>query len=379
VNSLSVCLLLLWGADPSTTGSALYQFSPKLDAAIRAQSPTPVYDPFASGPVLEAPVADGFAPAGGDPYSSFGVDPYSNFGVPPMSDPYSMGGDPAISGFGAPTGPLFTGVNGPQPFRFGYIPKLEMGYIPETDIDQFPADIEMFELDAELRNNRPFATGWVLSTAPQFDYRAWNFSGDLGSTYRTNVYRFGYDVNILKIKSSGWTWDFDFNPSINTDTESNLTSDAWNFDARIAATYQIDPRWLLVLGVQYWDRVDDVIIPHAGVVFTPNDVWEFRLTFPKARISRFVGYFWGGHHWLYASHEYNVEAYQVDVTSLGSSPSNQLQYEDFRLALGLRSDHINFEKFIEVAYVYDRNFEFLNDIPKFDAGDQVLVRGGIRF
>jgi hypothetical protein len=373
VNPVSLCLYLVLAADPNTS-SGLYEFSPRLAAAIRAQSPTPVYDPFQSGgPVLEAPITEGVAPAA--------VDPYGAFGVPTMADPYMSGGDPGLAPYGAaPAGPYFTGVVGPQPYRYGFIPKLELGYIPESDLDFFNGDVEMFELDAEVRHNRPFgAPGWVLSTAPQFDYRAWNFSGDLSSTYRVNLYRFGYDFNVLKLKSSGWTWDFDFNPSINTDTETNLTSNAWNFDARVAATYQLDQVWMLVLGVQYWDRVDDVIIPHAGVVITPNDVWELRLTFPKARVSRFVGYFWGGHHWLYLSHEYNVESYQIDLASIGSTPNNQIQYEDYRLALGLRSDHVNFEKFIEVAWLYDRNFEFADDIPKFDVGDQVLVRGGIRF
>lgn len=318
------------------------------------------------GPTLEAPM---------------GADPYQSFGMPAGQDPFMYGGDPAFGPgvYGQPCGPVFSGVNGPQPYRFGYIPKLEIGYIPQAPVKDLGSDVEMFELDTELRHNSPFVPGWVFSSAPQFDYRAWNFGGPLSNTYRVNLYRFGWDLELLKVKSNGWTLDFDFNPSINTDTESNLTSNAWNFDTRIAATYQVDPTLMLVLGVQYWDRVDDIIIPHAGVVYTPNDVWEFRLLFPKARISRFVGHFWGGHHWLYLSSEYNVEAYQIDLTPVGSGPSNRVQYEDWRLALGLRSDHVTFDKFIEVAWDLGRNFEFEDNIQKFDAGNQVLIRGGIRF
>ncbi|OYW17343.1 MAG: hypothetical protein B7Z55_12715 [Planctomycetales bacterium 12-60-4] len=297
------------------------------------------------------------------------------------------GGDPALSPSGVigSPGPLYTGVVGPQPYRFGYIPKLELGYIPDSNFDDINSGVEMFELDTELRYNTPFTPGWVFSSAPQFDYRAWNLDGVLSDTYRVNLYRFGWDLQLLKMKANGWTLDFDFNPSINTDTEHQLTSDGWNFDTRIAATYQVDQVWMLVLGVQYWDRVDDIIIPHAGVVITPNNLWEFRLLFPKARISRFVGNFWGGHHWLYVSSEYNVEAYQIDTNtaSLGGSPRNRVQYEDWRLAIGLRSDHIDFEKFLEVAWDVGRNFEFEQALPgagnKFDLGNQVLIRGGIRF
>ncbi|MDX1970496.1 MAG: hypothetical protein SFV23_25225 [Planctomycetaceae bacterium] len=381
MNPLSVCLLLIWAAEPMESPSpAVYRFSPQLAAAIRGQSPDPVYDPFAgTGPVLEAPV-----PAGA-------YDPYSAFGVPPAQDPFMYGGDPALSLPGAVgPGTIYTGVVGPQPYRFGYIPKMEMGYIPQAESeDAFQSDVEMFEFDSELRHNAPFAPGWIFSTAAQFDYRAWNFGGNpfgnlfgaqaFGNNGRVNLFRFGLDMELIKVKSNGWTFDFDFNPSINTDTEDTLTSDAWNFDTRIAATYQIDQVWTLVLGVQYWDRVDDIVIPHAGVVITPSDIWELRLLFPKARISRFVGHFWGGHHWLYVSSEYNVEAYQFDTKSDFFGRRNRVQYEDWRLALGLRSDHVDFEKFLEVAWVLDRNFEFEKDFPKVDVGDQVLVRGGIRF
>lgn len=378
MNPFSVCLLVLLSADPQSAQTpAVYEFSPKLAAAIRGQSPTPIYDPFNSGAGSVAPGSPMMGPTLEAPITS---DPYQSFGMP-AQDPYMYGGDPAFAPgmYGQPSGPVFSGVNGPQPYRFGYIPKLEIGYIPQSPVKDFNSDVEMFELDSELRHNSPFTPGWVFSSAPQFDYRAWNFGGPLANTYRINLYRFGWDLELFKVKSNGWTLDFAFNPSINSDMESNLTSNAWNFDTRIAATYQVDPSLMVVLGVQYWDRVDDIIIPHAGVVYTPNDVWEFRLLFPKARISRFVGHFWGGHHWLYVSSEYNVESYQIDLTAQGAGPSNQVQYEDWRLALGLRSDHVSFDKFIEVAWDLNRDFEFQDTIPKFEAGNQVLIRGGIRF
>lgn len=381
MNIIKLCLLLCWAADPADSStSALYQFSPKLEASIRGQSPYPAYDPFNSGQNFGTPMPSS------DPYNSFGMPPMQNdpfqqgFGPTPEYMPF--GGSPFEAspyGYSPNPGPMFAGVNGPQPFRFGYIPKMEMGYIPQSGIREFDGNVEMFELDTELRYNAPFSPGWVYSSAFQFDYRAWNTGGLLSPMYRTNLYRFGWDMELFKLKSNGWTWEFNFNPSINTDTEHNLTSNAWNFDTRIAATYQLDQVWMLVLGVQYWDRVDDIIIPHAGVVITPNDLWEFRLLFPKARISRFAGYFWGGHHWMYVSSEYNVEAYQIDTTPLGGSPRNRVQYRDWRLALGLRSDHVDFEKFIEVAWVLGRDFEFDTDFPKFEARNQVLVRGGIRF
>lgn len=372
---ISLCALVLLASEPDSFPAVrVYEFSPQLAAVIRGQTPDPAFaqpTPAPSmGPTLGAPV-----PATPDLYN-----PYQGA---PMEDPFLYGPDPVLQGgccpnpMGAP--PLYAGVNGPQPYRMGWIPRLDIGYLPQSDLNGIPSDIEMFELDTELRYNSPFATGWVMSQAFQFDYRAWNTDTALAGLYRINMYRFGWDIELAKMKTNGWTIAFDFNPSINGDFEHQLTSEAWNFDARIVGTYQIDPTLMLVLGVQYWDRVDDIVLPYGGVVYTPNDLWEYRLTFPEARISRFLGFFWGGHHWLYGSAGYQVQAYQFDSTPIGGSPRNRLQYEDWRLALGLRSDHVYYDKYIEVAWVLGRSFEFEETFGKLDADDTILIRGGIRF
>lgn len=377
---ISLCALLVLTAEPSLGPNVrMYDFSPQLAAVIRGQTPDPAFSPslpppmsqptpgMPSGPVVSDPVPMG------DPYLS-----------PQIDDPFLYNGpDPVFQGqypggYGAPA-PMFAGVNGPQPFRMGWIPRLDIGYMPQADLKGVDSDIEIFELDTELRHNSPFSPGWVFSQAFQFDYRAWNTDSALSDLYRVNLYRFGWDMELIKMKSNGWTLAFDFNPSINTDTEHNLTSNAWNFDTRVVATHQIDPCLMFVFGVQYWDRVDDIVLPVGGLVYTPNDLWEYRLTFPQARISRFVGFFWGGHHWLYGSAEYRVESYQVDTTPVGFSPRNQVQYEDWQLAIGLRSDHVTFDKYIELAWVLGRSFEFKDDLGKINADDTILVRGGIRF
>ncbi len=363
----TLCLLLAFAAAPETeSGSSLYEFSPKLAASIRGQSPSGPYPPL-SGPVLGDPV----------PYAANGYDPFQP--QPPMTqDPFYNYGDPALMNPAPMPAPMFSGVNGPQPYRFGLIPRVDVGYIPESDIRDVNSGVEMFEFDSELRKNSPFGLGWVCSTAAQFNYRAWTFSGLAASPYgRLNLYRFGLDMQLFTPDVNGWSLQFGFNPSINTDLEHQLTSDAWNFDGNIAARLQYDPIWTFVLGVQYWDRVDDIVLPTGGVIITPNDRWEFRLLFPKGRISYFLGNFWNGSHWLYVSSEYHVEAYQYNNVF---TPRDRVQYEDWRFALGMRSDHGWFDKYIEVAWVTGRNFENQSGFPpKVNVDDQVMVRGGIRF
>lgn len=371
MNPISFCLLLAWAADPTMDPAPqVYNFSSRLEAAIRGQSPDPIMVPGGTGgPVLGNPV----------PLAS---EPYNPFAPEAMQDPVLGGGLPMYGGnaYGPNPygGPIYSGVVGPQPYRYGLIPKLDFTYIPESNMRDAFSGVEMFAFDSELRHNLPLGTGWLFSYAPQFNYRAWDYEG-LAHLFLDDqdYYRFGLDMQMVTPEVNGWSLDFGFNPAVGTDMRHQLTSEAWMFDGRIAARWRIDPVWTAILGVQYYDRVDDVIIPYGGIVFTPNDLWEFRLTFPRARISKFVGNFWGGSHWMYLGLDYHVEAYQVAVDF--SSPRNQVQYEDWRLSLGLRSDHDWFEKYIEVAWVFDRNIEFKQDLPKIDVGESVLVRAGIRF
>lgn len=367
MTSTTLCLLLAFAADPvSDSGSTWYEFSPKLAASIRGQSPGGTFAP-SQGPILGDPV----------PMSSPGTyDPFQPSN-PAMQDPFYNYGDPAMINAPMPP-PMFSGVNGPQPYRYGLIPRFDIGYIPESDIKNVNSGVEMFEFDSELRHNSPFGLGWTYSGAAQFNYRAWNFSGLAAGAYgRLNLYRFGYDMQFFTPDVNGWSLQMGFTPSINTDMEHQLTSDAWNFDANIAARLQYDPVWTFVLGVQYWDRVDDIVLPTGGVIITPDDRWELRLLFPKGRISYFLGNFWKGSHWLYVSSEYHVEAYQFNNVF---TPRDRVQYQDWRFALGLRSDHGWFDKYIEVAWVTGRNFENQSGFPPdVDVQDQVMVRGGIRF
>jgi len=375
VTPFTMCLLLTLAAEPSEGPAVrLYQFSPKLAAAIRAQDPGTFVTPMApvapmqGTPTLEAPI-----PATPDTYNPF--QPQMNAPAQ-MQDPFMAGPDPVLS---SPDlmGSMYSGVNGPQPFRYGFIPRLDIGYIPESDLKSVNGGVEMFEFDKELRWNAPFSYGWVYSSAAQFDYRAWNFDGPGIPSGRLNLYRFGWDMQLISPEVNGWQWQFQFNPAIVTDFEHPLNQYGWNFDGTIVSYYRFDQMFQMALGVTVWDRVDTFVLPYAGLIITPDDRWEFRLLFPKSRISYFLGQCGSGWHWLYVSSEFRVDSYQAEIPP--GTIGNAIQYEDWRLALGLRSDHGWFDKYIEVAWVLGRNFQFAKSLPKTDIDDSVMVRAGIRF
>jgi hypothetical protein len=99
--------------------------------------------------------------------------------------------------------------------------------------------------------------------------------------------------------------------------------------------------------------------------------------FPKSRISYFLGNINNGAHWLYATGEYHVESYQIDQP--GVSSHQQVQMQDWRFAVGLRSDHVTYDKFIEVGVVIGRNVDFLQTTPSFNLNDTLMLRAGVKF
>ncbi|MFT3772271.1 MAG: hypothetical protein QM820_43275 [Minicystis sp.] len=102
--------------------------------------------------------------------------------------------------------------------------------------------------------------------------------------------------------------------------------------------------------------MDDIVLPYAGVVYTPNDLWEFRLLFPKPRISYFLGTPNGVATWVYVQAEYHVEAYQVDTYP--GRGQDRVQIADWRVVGGMRFEAGWLTTFVEAGYVFDRKVEF---------------------
>ncbi len=330
---------------------------------------------FRAERVREAPVIRGQGP------STFETPPIT----PPAYDnpaPYSGGtlrdpflyGDPVL---GAPDGStILSGINGPQPYRFGFTPRMDYTYLAPAGA-QSPGHgrFASSDFNFELAHVQAIGPGWIFTNTPQAGIRLWDGPGtpDLPGS----AYRLGWDFTLATPIVGLWSMQLDFNPSINTDFNSALGREGVNLDGNAMLFYRASPQWMIVLGAGYWDRVDKIILPYAGVVWNPNDQWELRLLFPKSRISYFVGNINNGAHWLYATGEYHVDSYQINQP--GVSGQQQVQFQDWRLALGLRSEHATYDKFIEVGYVFGRNVDFLRTTPGFSMSDTVMLRAGVRF
>ena len=290
-------------------------------------------------------------------------------------DPFLYGPDPVLGGQGATT---LSGVNGPQPYRLGHTPRFDYTYLGEAGTkNPNVGNFQSHNFDFELAHTMPVGSGWALTSTPQAGVRLWDGPTTLVSPLPGAVYRLGWDFTLATPLAGPWSAQFDFNPSINTDFEQGLGREAWNLDANAMLFYRTSPQLMWVLGAGYWDRVDNIVIPYAGVVWNPNDLWEFRLLFPKARASYFLGNIGPAAHWIYATGEYHVESYQISMPGLAAR--EQVQIQDWRVGLGVRSDHGWYDKSLEVGYVFGRQVEFLRGTPGFDINNTFMVHYSVRF
>lgn len=313
------------------------------------------------------------APQGGGfvwPFSS-GPPNYDPFlGQPGNGTPY--GGSPGVYSYGA---------NGPQPYRFGWSQRYNVGVLPNEHTERGLGDFGIFEFDAEWQYTQPWVLGLIKSVRQEFNLRTWD--GPTGSpsvptvALPGQVFRFGWDVELATPANGPWAFQVAFNPSLNTDFEQGLSSDAWNFDGRGMVFLRTSPQWMYVFGAGFWDRVHDRVIPYAGVVWTPDDRWEWRILFPRSRVSYFLGSPWGFSTWLYARGEYHVEAYEIQLETTGAREKFELS--DWRILFGARADNGWASLFYELGVVFGRHTEFLHDTPSFDIGTGFITRAGLQF
>jgi len=339
---------------------------------VRAQSPP--YDPGAQASAnLNQPAV--LPPL--DPTGSW-LPPQQVWPGTPLLNPNGMAG-------GTPPQAMMAGVNGPRPFRFGWQSQADIGFLPAADTSPGAGlgDFGVFEFNTELRYTTPTLMQHIFSVAPQFNLRSWSGPGTTGaagfSSLPGDVYRFGLDLRLTTPTCGPYTLELGFNPALGTDFERGLKSDAWSYDAHGALFVRASPQHLLVLGAMFWDRVEDQVLPYAGIVYTPSQYMEVRALFPKAEINFFIGTPWGVPQWIYVAGEYHIEAYQVAVNTPGLQ-QNRIQVEDWRALLGIRSECAGMTSFLEGGWVFGRDVEFLNKTtPGFDISSGFIARFGVRY
>lgn len=368
-----LCLVAALSAAPSADSwNAVYDPDPAFQVAIRGQ--TEGYDeiPAPSGTFAPqgTPIDPNAVPYEGQPYMAPGQG-----GGPWFTDPYSVNSNQN------PTANLYSwGIEGPKPYVMGWVSQYAFGFLPKEETEKGLGQFGIFEIDAEWKYATPSVYQNIFSFAQQFSMRG--FDGPTGNPPLTTslpgeVYHIGWDFEFSTPVAGPWYAQFGFNPSINSDFKGSLSSDAWNLDARAIAYYQQSPTLTYALGAGFWDRVDDRVVPYAGVIYTPNNRWEYKLVFPEPSITYYGGTLLGFHEWFYVRGEWHVEAYELQLETTGQR--EQVELEDWRVLIGNRKTNGLITLFVEAGYVFGRDVEYKYGTPGFDVSSGFIVRAGLTY
>ena len=284
-------------------------------------------DPFAAGP-------------GVAPYA-----PYSPYGPGAVTNPYA--GNQPFS---------VRGTGGIQPYRQGWQPRLDIEWLPSAGISPAGAgDFAQFGVDYDLAYTAPFMPGWIMTWTNQFRLRNWDGPDGVtpGAGLPGKAFRFGIDFELETPHAGPVSLSLAVTPSLNTDFDASPGNASFQLDGRGMFILQADQYWSLVLGAGFWDRVSDRVVPYAGIVYR-DDFWEWRLLYPEAMVSVFLGNGPSGAMWMYARAEYSVEAYEIRT----ATGTDQVELEDYRAVLGLRADTGTSSWFIEAGWVFDREVDY---------------------
>ena len=220
------------------------------------------------------------------------------------------------------------------------------------------------------------APGVLFNATGFFNAQWWN--GPSGIALPGQVDEVSADLELGLFNGGPWSGQIAFHPQFVDSYQSRIGRYAFNFDGRVIATYRASPTWSFVGGVAFWDRLNVMVVPHVGVIWAPDERWEFRILWPKSRISYFLGRWSCADFWAYGGFEYSAEAWQVDIGSPATS-MDRMQITDDQLTLGLRWDSGRYSFFVEGGYIFNRQAKFIGPTPDFNLGNIEMLRLGVRY
>jgi hypothetical protein len=267
------------------------------------------------------------------------------------------------------------GRRGHQPFRLGWYSSDDTSYAPPSAVHGAAGTFQVTDWNSSSRYSRGIGDRYIIAWTPAWNTKFW--SGPANLSLPGQVDEIVSDVQLSSVKSSGWNWQLGFTPQINSDFKHTLNSSAYMYDGRAVLLYQTSPSWRWAIGAAYWNRVENRFIPYGGVTWTPDDRWEFRMFFPKARISRYMGTFRGRDVWAYATSEYNVQAYQIDMPD--SRLKERCEFRNHQLLVGISAQRNGFTAFTEGGLVAARHVGFRGPTQGFGISDALMARAGILY
>ncbi len=350
------------------------------------------WDPYSTTPQYGgfSQPAVGGAYGGGAPLSSY--PPPSSFPPPPSSPPPAFSGGPN-SFFPQQPAPLYQPADPfcyPQQPQFPAIPyqrfleniAFQYTYLPRLTDDATAVGVQDFDISATALFPDFLFSKQPLLVTPAFVLHLW----DGPST----------EVQDLPSKAYSAYLDLAWNPEITprlfaelgfrigayTDFNT-INTDSIRMQGLAVANVRVTPTMTVKAGVVYIDRLDIKLLPVVGVLYEPDSLTRFDITFPYPRLARYWTTIGDKKVWWYVGGEYGggswtIHRYDFDD---GETHGDQIDLNDYRVFFGLEATHPNrLRAFAEVGYVWKRDLIYRSQaVPDLSLDNTMMIRVGFNF
>ena len=211
--------------------------------------------------------------------------------------------------------------------------------------------------------NGPVTSGWT----DHYDMAAQTFDASLGLRWQP--------VWQPQIAATALEFDLFFSVGIYSDFK-RITGDSFRFPSWAYVSLDFTKNIKGKIGVWYLDRVRTKILPSGGVIWSPNNQWEFQFLFPNPRITYHpVG---GGlkNMNIYARGEYGGGSWTVKHADMHDCRTD---YNDYRIMFGLDWEgRYKAKGYFELGVAFAREL-YLRDGGRYSLDAGFVLDAGLHF
>jgi len=352
------------------------------------------WDPYSTTPQYGASSAPSISgsPYGAAPSSTYV--PPASFPPPPTSPPASFSGGPPAY-YPQQQSPIY------QPSQPFATPQFQQGTFPSVPYERFlenlafqytllpkfnddPDKLQTQDLDFSATALFPdflFSQQPLLIT-PAFVMHLWDGPANGVQDLPSNAYSAYLDLS----------WNPELTPRLYTELGFRIgaysdfdtfSNDSVRIQGLGVGNIRLTPTTTLKAGVVYIDRLDIKLLPVFGILWEPNNLSRFDITFPYPRLSRYWTTFGDKKVWWYIGGEYGGGSWTIKRYNFPTqtNENDQIDINDFRVFAGLESTHPNrLRAYIEVGYVWDRDVIYRSKaVPDIRVDDTIMFRTGFNF
>lgn len=216
---------------------------------------------------------------------------------------------------------------------------------------------------------------------PRFAINYWN--GPQSDVYDMSAHTFDASLGLrwlpqLQMSSMATALKFDlfFNVGLYSDFKS-VTSKSFRFPSWGYLSFELTKTLEVKAGVWYLDRVRYKIFPSGGVIWRPNEQWEFDILFPNPRVTYRPAGASLHNVSLYTRGEYGGGSWTVDHEFGGTVKTD---YNDYRIMFGLdwhgRGGSVGY---FELGVAFARELYFDDPRGAYDLDAGFLMQAGFHF